>query len=71
MICSVAVIALVLMQDSKSTGGVNAAFGGGGVESFFGKNKSKSRNSRLEFLTKTMGIVIAVLSVALALVYKL
>lgn len=69
ILTSVAIIGVVLMQDAKSSG-LGGAFGGGNTDNFFGRNKSKSREGRLQFLTKALAISIGVVSVALALLVK-
>lgn len=68
MICAVVLVAVVLMQDAKG-GGMTAITGQGG-ESFFGKNKNKSLQGRLQRMTKILAAVIAVLSIVLAILSK-
>ena len=70
VISSVLMIAVVLMQETKTSGGVGAALTGSSTDSYYGKNKSKSRTSRLEFITKVLGVIIAVFSIASAIIYK-
>ena len=67
-VCAVVLIGVVLMQDAKG-GGMTAITGQTG-ESFFGKNKGKSREGRLQRLTQIFMAVIAVLSITLALLSK-
>lgn len=61
-------IVLVLMQDNKG-GGVGSEFGGNS-ESFFGRNRSKTKENRLVFLTKVVSTVIAILCVVATLLLK-
>ncbi len=68
MISAVVLIAVVLMQDAK--GGGMTAITGQTSESFFGKNKSKSLQGRLQRLTQIFMAVIAVLSIVLAILSK-
>lgn len=59
-------IVLVLMQSVKASG-MGAAFGGG-TDSFFAKNESKTRDGRLKFLTKIVAVLMAVLCIALVII---
>ena len=68
IVSALALIVLVLMQDSKG-GGLGAEFGGN-TDSFFGRNRSKTKESRLVFLTKVASIAIAVCCVVVALLLK-
>lgn len=65
---AVVLIILVLMQDTKG-GGLGAEFGGN-TDSFFGRNRSKTKEGRLVFLTKVASIAIAVLCVGATLLLK-
>lgn len=67
-ISAVALIVMVLMQDAK--GGGMTAITGQTSESFFGKNKGKTLQGRLQRLTQVFMGVIAVLSVVLAILSK-
>lgn len=65
---AVMLIAVVLMQNVK-TSGLGATFGGNmETESFYGKNKSKTRDGRLQNLTKLLAVVIGVLCIVLTLI---
>ncbi len=68
ILASVSMIALVLMQDTKSSG-LGSSFGGN-TDSFYGRNKSKTREGRLAFLTKVLGVVIAVVCIVTVLMLK-
>jgi len=66
--CVFLVIA-ILMQDKRNAGGVSSVAGMGNVaDTYWGKNKSRSAEGRLEFLTKVGAIALAVLSVILCVV---
>jgi len=66
--CVFLVIA-ILMQDKRNAGGVSSVAGMGNVaDTYWGKNKSRSAEGRLEFLTKVGAIALAVLSVILCIV---
>ena len=67
---AIAVTALVLMQKGSQGGGLGAAFGGAS-DNFFGKNKGKTAEAKLQRYTKLIGIAFAVLSVAMCLILKL
>lgn len=60
ILLSVAIIALVLLQEGKSAGLSGAI--AGGAETFFGKNKSKTMESKLVFITKIVAISFFVLA---------
>ena len=60
IITSIALIAIVLLQEGRSAGLSGAI--AGGAESFLGKNKSKTIESKLVSITKILAIVIFVLS---------
>lgn len=68
IISAIAMIGLVLMQDTKSSG-LGAEFGGN-TDSFFGRNRSKTKESRLAFLTKVAAVAIAVACVVATLLLK-
>lgn len=58
-------IIVVLLQSGKSAG-VSASLGGG-TETFFGRNKSRSFEGRLERLTTISAIGFILLSILLAI----
>ena len=61
-------IAVVLLQSGKSAGlsGTIA----GGAETFFGKNKAKSYEGKLQLLTKISAIGFIVISILFAIISK-
>lgn len=63
LVC-VAVVALVLMQEGK-TAGLGAL--SGAAESYWGKNKSRSREGMLAKITKYLAIGFIVLAIVLNL----
>ena len=66
--CIFLVIA-ILMQDKRNAGGVSSIAGMGNVaDTYWGKNKSRSAEGRLEFLTKVGAVVLGVLSLVLCIV---
>ncbi len=65
VIAELFLIAVVLLQSGKSAGLSGSI--AGGAETFFGKNKAKSYEGKLQFLTK----IAAVLFIAIAIVLSL
>ncbi len=61
---SLAMIAAVLMQESKQEGLGSIA---GASETFFGKNKSQSLEGKLQLITKITAVVFVVLSLVMLL----
>jgi len=66
VILAVAVIVLVLLQQSKSAGLSGAI--SGGAETFFGKNKGRTLDALLRKLTIISGAALAVTTLLLILV---
>ena len=65
ILLSVAIIVLVLLQESKSAGLSGAI--AGGAETFFGKNKSRPMESKLVLITKIIAISFFVLALVATL----
>lgn len=61
----VALSAIVLLQEGKSAGLTGAI--SGAAESYWGKNKGRSMEGRLEKITKYLAIVFFVLAIVLNL----
>jgi preprotein translocase subunit SecG len=57
-------IAVVLLQSGKSAGLSGSI--SGGAETFFGKNKAKSFEGKLEFLTKVSAAAFFIIAVLMA-----
>ncbi len=66
LLAAVAAIILVMLQPSNSNG-IDAL--GGSSETFFGKNKGKSIEERMKKWTIICLVVLAVLAIALCIVY--
>ncbi len=60
VITSIAIVILVLMQQSRRAGLSGAI--SGGAETFFGKNKSNSVEAKLSRFTKILGVVFFIVS---------
>ena len=65
ILLSVAIIVLVLLQEGKSAGLCGAI--AGGAETFFGKNKSRTMESKLVLITKIIAISFFVLALVATL----
>ena len=65
ILLSVAIIVLVLLQEGKSAGLSGAI--AGGAETFFGKNKSRTMESKLVLITKLLAISFFVLALVATL----
>ncbi len=66
ILLSVAIIVLVLLQEGKSAGLSGAI--AGGAETFFGKNKSRTMESKLVLITKIIAISFFVLALVATLI---
>lgn len=66
IICSGVLILSVLLQSTKSAG-LGGAFGGD-TQSFTARGRAASKEMKLQKLTITMGIVIAVIAIAMMIV---
>lgn len=62
IVLSIAIVALVLLQEGN-TKGLSGAIAGG-AETFFGKNKGRTMEAKLVKLTKIVGIGFFVLALA-------
>lgn len=62
-ICAILLIAVILLQPSKQDG--LKGFIGGASDTFFSKNKSRTRESLLARLTVVLAVVIAVIAIVL------
>ena len=60
VLTSIAIVVLVLMQQSRRAGLSGAI--SGGAETFFGKNKSNSLEAKLSRFTKILGVVFFVVA---------
>lgn len=65
ILLSVAIIVLVILQEGKSAGLSGAI--AGGAETFFGKNKSRTMESKLVLITKIIAISFFVLALVATL----
>lgn len=68
MLSSLALIVSVLLQPSRSAG-ISGAIGGG-METFFGKNKAKSFEGKLLMMTKICAGAVFVICLAMVLIAR-
>ena len=70
LLASVALIVVVMMQKSSGDDSVSAITGGGS-DSFYGKNKSKTVESKLRKLTVVCIVLMTVLMIAFYVIERL
>ena len=69
VIAAVAIIVVVLLQDSRKSGLSGSI--AGGAETFFGKNKARSLDGKLARWTKILAAVFIVLTVVVTFVVNM
>lgn len=69
VIAAVAIIVVVLLQDSRKSGLSGAI--SGGAETFFGKNKARTLDAKLAKWTKILAAVFLVLTVVVNFVVNM
>lgn len=69
VIAAVAIIVVVLLQDSRKSGLSGAI--SGGAETFFGKNKARTLDAKLAKWTKILAAVFIVLTVVVNFVVNM
>ncbi len=67
IITSIALIAIVLLQEGRSAGLSGAI--AGGADTFLGKNKGKTIESKLVLITKILAVVFFVVSLGANLLF--
>ena len=65
IVLSIAMIAVVLMQQSKSAG-LGSAFGD--TQSFTARGQKASREAKLQRITKILAVAIGVIAIAMAII---
>ncbi|MCD7812058.1 MAG: preprotein translocase subunit SecG [Ruminococcus sp.] len=63
-----AIIVICLMQDQKSQDSMTAALTGASTESFYGKNEGRTKEAILNKITRTLGIILFVVTLAVNLI---
>ena len=66
IVTSIALVAIVLMQEGRSDGLSGAI--AGGAETFFGKNKGRTMEEKLFKITKVLAVVFFVLTLLATLI---
>lgn len=69
IVLSIAIVALVLLQEGNSKGLSGAI--AGGAETFFGKNKGRTMEAKLVKLTKIVGISFFVVALAAKIILSI
>lgn len=64
----IAIVVICLMQDQKSQDSMTAALTGASAESFYGKNEGRTKEAILNKITRTLGIVLFVVTLAVNIV---
>ncbi len=68
IIISIAIVILVMLQQSKQEGLSGAI--AGGAETFFGKNKGRTLEAKLAKYTKYLGIAFMVIALAAVVIFS-
>ena len=63
VLLSVALVVLVLLQNSKSRG-LSGAIGGSSGDSYFGKNQAQTKEKKLSKLTTIFSVIYIVIAIA-------
>ncbi|HCJ40349.1 preprotein translocase subunit SecG [uncultured Ruminococcus sp.] len=67
-LCSVIIVLVVLVQESKDDG-LTSAIGGGYNDSFYGKNTGNTRDAKLNRMTRSAAIVMFILTIAVSIIH--
>ncbi|MCL2014540.1 MAG: preprotein translocase subunit SecG [Oscillospiraceae bacterium] len=70
LISGIIIIVSVILQESKQQG-MSSAITGGGSDSYFGKNKPKTREASLARITKIVSVIFFVLTIAVSIGYRI
>lgn len=65
---TVALIIVTLIQSKESTG-VTSTITGSSTNNFYNQNKGRTKEGRMKRLTITLGVLFAVLAIALSIFY--
>ncbi|MCM1271809.1 MAG: preprotein translocase subunit SecG [Ruminococcus flavefaciens] len=68
LIISALVIILCLSQEQKSQDSMSAALTGASSDSFYGKNEGRTKEAILNKITRTLGIIMFVIVLAINLI---
>lgn len=70
IISSLVIVFVVLAQDSNDQGGLTSAIGGGSNESFYGKNGSRTKEAKLNRITKICAVVFFIATLVVNIITK-
>lgn len=68
LVVCIGIILVCLMQDQKSEDGMASALTGASSESFYGKNEGRTKEAILNKVTRTLGIILFVVTLAVNIV---
>lgn len=68
LVACIAIIILCLAQESKSQDSMTSAFTGASSDSFYGKNEGRSREAVLAKITRTAGIILFIVTLAVNII---
>ena len=67
LLASIFIVGVVMLQESRQTG-LSSSFTGGSSDSYFGKNRGRSRDAKLSRATKIAAVIFFVVTIAVNLV---
>jgi preprotein translocase subunit SecG len=62
-------LTIVAMMQSKDDGGMSSAMTGSSSSNFYEKNKGRTKEGKLKRYTIILGVVFAILTIALSIMY--
>lgn len=68
LVICLAIVILCLMQDQKSQDSMTAALTGASADSFYGKNEGRTKEAILNKVTRTLGIILFIVTLAVNIV---
>jgi len=68
LVICVAIVCICLAQDQKSQDSLSAALTGASTDSFYGKNEGRSKEAILNKITRALGIILFILTLAVNLI---
>jgi len=68
LIVSVIIILICLAQEQKSQDGMTAALTGASSDSFYGKNEGRSKEAILNKITRALGIILFIATLAVNII---
>jgi preprotein translocase subunit SecG len=68
LVLCISIIVICLMQEQKSQDSMTAALTGASSESFYGKNEGRTREAILAKITRTLGIILFLVVLAVNIV---